>query len=108
MTVKVVTRGELPKATRNRVPKLMQTPDWRVAAAQMVKGLKPEQVLMLIFSVEEMRKYGINNIRNASRPLKRWVKAHGLPYTVIARNTPEGGVVTIEAKAAATRRRKTA
>jgi hypothetical protein len=86
----------------------MQTVDWSVASAQILKGLKPEQVLMMIFSVEEMKRHGINNIRNASRPIKRWIKQKGLPYIVIARNTPEGGVVTIEAKAAATRRRKTA
>ena len=108
MTVRIVKRSELPKQTRNRVPRLMQTVDWEVASAQILKGLKPEQVIMIVLSPEEMKKYGIRNIRNASRPIKRWVKAHGLPYTVIARNTPEGGVVTIEAKAAATRRRKTA
>ena len=106
MTVRILTRSELPKQRRNRISPLMRTPDWTVVSTHLLNGLKPDQVLMMVFSPEELKRLGINNIRHASRPVKRWIKEKGLPYTVVARTTSEGGVITIENKVA--RRRKTA
>jgi len=99
MAIRIVNVQDVPKRKRNAVPRIMQTVDWKVALAKMAEGLKPQEAIMITLDQDEMAKLKIKSIRTASRPIKRHMKTYGLPYSVTAKNTSEGGTIIIASQA---------
>lgn len=95
MAVRIVNLEQVPKRKRLVIPRIMKTIDWKIALSKMAEGLKPQQAILIVLSPEEMAEYKIKNIRAAARPIKKHVKTYGLPYTVTAKYTSEGGTIII-------------
>lgn len=105
MSVRVMDEEDVPKRKRVSVPRIMQTPDWLEAQSKLAVGIVKGKPVVIVFSPEEMKRYGIKNIRKSSIPIKEYIKRLGLPYSVEARTTSEGGTVIIRNQAEVASRR---
>jgi len=72
----------------------MQSEDWiRAFTILHERAFNPQQALLISFTKEEMKKYGVANIRAAARPIRKYLKKTDLPYKVSTKTTAEGGVI---------------
>ena len=64
------TLAKAPKRTRVRIPRFEKTQEWRRLQAALEEGLKPGEVLMVLFKEADMQKHRITNRRTVARYVK--------------------------------------
>jgi hypothetical protein len=85
------TLARAPKRTRVRIPRFEKTEEWRRMRADIEKGLKPGELLVVILTERDMQKYRITNRRTVARYVKKYLTAHKLPYHIVSFQLPTGG-----------------
>lgn len=85
-----------PKRTRTAVYKFETTSEWRQMKADLDKGLKPGEALLVVLGPEELAKYNIKSRRSISRFLQKYVKDSNKPYQVKGFERRETGEFNIQ------------
>jgi hypothetical protein len=82
MAYKKINATDAPKRSRISSSRFERTPDWRAMQADLEKGLKPNEVLQIMLTEEDKKRYGIKNRRTVARFLKKYLEVKKLPYAV--------------------------
>ena len=96
MAYKKIHVSEIPKRPRKAVSRLERTEEWRLMKADLDKGLKANEALQLIVTVEDKKKYGIKNRRSIVRFLQKYLTEHMLPYSLKSFQRDNGDFFVIQ------------
>jgi hypothetical protein len=93
---KKIEASQVPKRRRLVASRFEATPEWKAMKADLDKGLKPKDALVVTLTDDEMCNYGILNRRTVGRFLQRYVAARNLPYRVRVFNREATGWIVVE------------
>lgn len=82
MPYKKVLAADVPKRSRKSTSRFEKTPEWRAMKADLIKGLKPREVLQISLTDEDKERCGISNRRTIVRFLQKYLTDHKLPYAL--------------------------
>ena len=87
-----------PRRQRRSVSKFEKTEEWTLMKADLDKGIAPSDVLQVVFTAEDKRKYGIRNRLTVTRFLKKYLAARKLPHVVRSFRRGEEDYIHVIAK----------
>lgn len=97
MAYQKLKRSEAAKRSRKSVSRFERTPEWKMMKADLDKGLKPDEVLQVLFSLADQTKYKIHSRRSIARFLQKHLAERKLHYKVSSFERGEDYYILVQA-----------
>jgi hypothetical protein len=91
-----VKANQVPKRARKSESRFEKTPEWQAMKADMDRGLKAREALMVSLTQADKEELGITNRRTIARFVQKYLTAKGLPYVVRSFHRDDYDYVIVE------------
>lgn len=92
---KKVKAEDLPKRDRRGESRFERTPEWANLKADIDKGLKPKDALVVGLTDADKERYGIQNRRTIARFVQKYLAENDIPYRVKSQRKDEMDLIIV-------------